>query len=155
MSHASAVQGLASAKALTLTGHRSESFSYFPNRFHRYCRRSPRVAPPRLTQDNDRSRSQLVFHSIKRNPSVEKSSGLGKAVPTIPLQSCAIPSWMWNSDFLGYLLLQGLSTERAIQLLRSELQPRSRARRRPSGWRLQFRPCDCWLVWHTTVRDRG
>ena len=47
------------------------------------------------------------------------------------------------------------STERAMQLLRSELQPPSAWRRRPSDWRLRLRPCGCWLVRHTTVGGQG
>src|SRR6202040_1047139 len=47
-----------------------------------------------------------------------------------------------------------VSTERAMQLLRSELQLPSALRRRPSDWRLRLRPCGCWLVRRTTVRGR-
>src|SRR6266496_3258691 len=45
--------------------------------------------------------------------------------------------------------------ERGMQLLRSELQPPSAWRRKPSDWPLRLQPCDCWLVRHTTVRGRG
>src|SRR5882762_2398235 len=46
-----------------------------------------------------------------------------------------------------------IATECAM-LLRSELQPPLGGRRRLSDWRLRLQVCGCWLVWHTTVRDR-
>src|SRR6266550_2752971 len=45
-----------------------------------------------------------------------------------------------------------LATERAMQLLRSELPPPSVWRHRLSGWRLGLRPCGSWLVRHTIVQ---
>src|SRR6266550_701918 len=48
-----------------------------------------------------------------------------------------------------------LATERAMQLLRSELPPPSVWRHRPSGWRLRLQPCDSWLVRHTIVQGPG
>src|ERR1700730_4140779 len=47
------------------------------------------------------------------------------------------------------------ATERAMRLLRSELQPLWAWRCRLSGWRLKLRPCDCWLPRATTVRGLG
>src|SRR6267378_3611220 len=46
-------------------------------------------------------------------------------------------------------------TERALQLLRSELQPLSVWKRRRRDWLRRLRPYGYWLVWHTSVRGRG
>jgi len=51
--------------------------------------------------------------------------------------------------------IAGSPTERGLRLLRSELQPPLAWRRRPRGWRPRLRPCDCWLVWHTTRSRSG
>jgi hypothetical protein len=65
-------------------------------------------------------------------------------------------SWTfaWMDFFVAPISLQ-VSTERAMQLLRSELQLPSAWRHRPSDSRPRLRPCDSWLVRHTTVRGRG
>src|SRR6266567_2889499 len=47
------------------------------------------------------------------------------------------------------------STERALRLLRSELQPLSVWKRKRRDWLRRLRPCGCWLVRHNSVRGRG
>src|SRR5438270_11236655 len=56
-----------------------------------------------------------------------------------------------TSPFLFWMFSR-FSTERVMQLLRSELQLPSAWRRRLSDWRLRLRPCDSWLARHTNVR---
>jgi hypothetical protein len=38
------------------------------------------------------------FARSRGKPRSEKSSGLGKAVSTILFHSCAVSSWIWNSN---------------------------------------------------------
>ena len=45
------------------------------------------------------------FLLSSRTPSFEKSSGLGKAVSTILFHSCAVPSWISNSNSCQYALI--------------------------------------------------
>ena len=70
--------------------------------------------------------------------------------------SALLPRWATaDHDQVVFGYHPSSSSERALQLLRSELQPPSAWRRRPSGWRLALQPCGCWLAWHTTVRGQG
>jgi hypothetical protein len=38
------------------------------------------------------------FARSRGKPRSEKSSAFGKAVSTILVHSCALPSWIWNSN---------------------------------------------------------
>src|SRR6202043_775728 len=87
-------------------------------------------------------------------PSCEENPRRRRLMPaehpsTLPSVAFEFPMTVYNALFICS------STERAMQLLRSELQPPSAWRRRPRGWHLRLRPCGCWLVWHTTVPGRG
>src|SRR6266404_3040358 len=59
-------------------------------------------------------------------------------------------------NFLRFMVVGwfGLSTERALQLLRSELPLPSAWKRKLRRSRLGLRPCDFSRVRHTTVRGR-
>src|SRR6266404_4332252 len=97
---------------------------------------------------------KLISLLVVLVPSCEENRRRRRLMPaerpsTLPSVAFEFPMTVYKALFISS------STERAMRLLRSELQPPLAWRRTPRGWRPRLRPCGCWLVSHTNVRGRG
>jgi|SRR5579863_4333391 len=101
------------------------------------------------SESGTHSRTEFEINVVPTSgqPTIRKFAGLINTSPFIGTDQGAPPLFItYLCAYSVHFFINGhyrFSTERAMQLLRSELQPLSRARRRPSDRRLRPEYCGC------------